>query len=486
MGIDTDRDMTTGAGLRRRAEDQLKMNATDADNPRTDDETQRLLHELQVHQVELEMQNVELRQARDEAETVLGKYTDLYDFAPVGYFTLGRSGDIIAVNLAGASLIGGVRSRLIGRRFGLFVAVSNRPNFTGFLDKVLSSRIKESCEVMLLNKGKQPVVVQIEAMATASGQEFRLALIDITGRKNLENHLLQAEKMETVVLLAEGIAQDINNILHMIVGYAGCSKMNMKDNDSLRVSLDYIIAAADRGANLTGSLLSFSRMQPVNPMPVDVNEIIRRVETFLKMVIGEDIHLETACSKEGLKVTADNSQVEQILISLATNARHAMPDGGKLSIITEAIDIDQEFIRLQGFGEPGKYALISMTDTGVGMDRDTARRIFEPFFTARVHGKSSGLGLSIVYGVIRRHNGFIDVVSEPDKGTTFMIYLPLTELIGDRQISSGKHLKKFIRTSLEQTTRAESVFIHAGRNSGSDNPHVPEPAGLQGSQECGT
>ncbi|MBL0224703.1 MAG: PAS domain S-box protein [Geobacteraceae bacterium] len=411
--------------LRCRAEQQLTLNPTAADASRLDDEPMRLLHELQVHQVELEMQNSELLQTRDRLETALEKYTDLYDFAPVCYITLTHAGEISAVNLAGASLLGGVRCRLIGRKFGTFVAAADRTAFAVFLDTVLTGRIKESCELVLLNKRKQPVIVQIEAMATASGQEFRLALIDITGRKNLEAHLMQAEKMETVVLLAGGIARDINDILHVIVGYGACSEMNMTADDPLRVNLDQIIAAADRGANLTKSLLNFSRMQPVNPLPVDVNEIIRDVESFLSMVTGEGIHLEIACSEQRLEVTADRGQLEQVIISLATNARHAMPGGGRLSILIEAVDIDNGFIRLHGFGETGKYAMLSVTDNGTGMDREIARKIFEPFFTSD-NGTGTGLGLSIAYSIIRQHNGHIDVDSEPGKGTTFRIYLPLT------------------------------------------------------------
>jgi PAS domain S-box-containing protein len=427
MGIRIDTNMTAATELRLRAEEQQKVNRAETGYPLSAIESQRLLHELQVHQIELEMQNAELRQARNELDTALDKYTGLYDFAPVAYFTLDRTGAVTEVNLAGASLVGGVRSRLIGQQFGKFVADAERIAFNGFLERVLASLVKESCEFVLVNKLKQRVIVQIEAMATASGQEFRLALIDVTGRKNMEAHILQAEKMETVVLLAGGIAQDINTILHKIVGYSACSEMSMKADDPLRVNLDQIMAAADRGANLTRSLLNFSRMQPANPLPVNINEIVRNVDTFLTMVIGEDINFETTFSAGVLTVTADSGQLEQVLISLATNARNAMPDGGRLSISTESVVIDSEFIRSHGLGAPGKYALISVTDNGIGMNRETTRKIFEPFFTSDVNSKGAGLGLSAVYNTIRRHNGLIVVSSELQKGTTFRIYLPLSD-----------------------------------------------------------
>jgi diguanylate cyclase (GGDEF)-like protein/PAS domain S-box-containing protein len=206
MGIDKDKSksMSSVAEMRLRAEEQLKVKVSKAGFSVTDDETQRLFHELQVHRIEMEMQNAELRQARDEVETALEKYTDLYDFAPVGYFTLDRNGAISAANLTGASLLGGERSRLIGRRFGQFVAATDRPVFTAFLGTVFSKQGKEACEVALLKKGDLPLIVQIvqiEAMVDASGQECRLALFDITARRQVEEALRESE--ERMYKLAE-------------------------------------------------------------------------------------------------------------------------------------------------------------------------------------------------------------------------------------------------------------------------------------------
>jgi PAS domain S-box-containing protein len=250
---------------------------------------------------------------------------------------------------------------------------------------------------------------------------------DTTERRVLEAQLLQAQKMEAVGLLAGGIAHDFNNILTAIIGYSTFLQMKMKEGDSLKHHADQIIAAAQRAARLTQSLLTFSRKQIINPKPIDLNDIIRTVEKFLIRIIGEDIELKTALTEERLIVMADGSQVEQLLMNLATNARDAMPEGGLLTISTSRLAMDAEFIKAHGYGKPGPSALISVEDTGIGMDRKTQEKIFEPFFTTKEVGKGTGLGLSIAYGIVKQHNGYINLYSEPEKGTTFRIYFPITQ-----------------------------------------------------------
>ncbi|MBI5739150.1 MAG: PAS domain S-box protein [Nitrospirae bacterium] len=249
---------------------------------------------------------------------------------------------------------------------------------------------------------------------------------DISGRKKLEDQLRQAQKMEAIGRLAGGIAHDFNNMLTAIIGYANILKMKMRGDDPLKVNLDQILAASERGAYLTQSLLAFSRQQISNPGPVNLGEIIRKIETLLLRVIGEDIDLRVALS-EDLIVLADNVQIEQVLINLCTNARDAMPKGGVLVIETSLTELDREFIAAHGYGKPGHYALISVSDTGAGIDESIRERIFDPFFTTKGVGKGTGLGLSIVYGIIKQHNGYITCYSEPGKGTTFKIYLPIIE-----------------------------------------------------------
>jgi CheY-like chemotaxis protein len=201
--------------------------------------------------------------------------------------------------------------------------------------------------------------------------------------------------------------------------------MKMDSNDPLRVNVEQILESGDRAASLTQNLLAFSRKQIMNPRPVSLNEIMMKVEKFLLRIIGEDIELRTKFGGGRLIVNVDFSQIEQTMINLATNARDAMPRGGVLSIETGFTVIDNEFIRAHGFGEPGNYAFISATDTGTGMDKETRDKIFEPFFTTKEVGKGTGLGLAMVYGIVKQHNGYIMVYSEPGEGTTFKIYIPV-------------------------------------------------------------
>ena len=257
---------------------------------------------------------------------------------------------------------------------------------------------------------------------------------DITMRKQMEKEqvtlkeqLFHAQKLESIGTLAGGIAHDFNNILTAIIGYGNLLQREMKDEPSSKDFVQKILKSAERAANLTQGLLAFSRKQPGNPEPVNVNTIVKEAESLLSMVIRGDIKFKTSLTGKGCVVMADIGQIEQVLMNLTTNARDAMPTGGILSISTDIVEMDAEYIKAHGYGKVGKYALISVSDTGKGMDEKTKERIFVPFFTTKEVGKGTGLGLAIVYGIIKQHNGYINVYSEPGKGTTFRIYIPLIE-----------------------------------------------------------
>ena len=248
---------------------------------------------------------------------------------------------------------------------------------------------------------------------------------DITENKKLEQQLRQAQKMEAVGQLAGGIAHDFNNILTAILGDTYLLLMKMDGDDPLKSYIEDIRGSADKAANLTQSLLTFSRKQIMDPKPIVLNKIIKKIHKLMSRVVGEDIELITNLEGPDLTVMADGVQLEQVLINLINNARDAMPEGGVLTIGTEFISLGKDFLRAHGFGSPGDYVLLSVADTGSGMDANTLEKIFEPFFTTKEVGKGTGLGLSIVYGIIKQHNGYITCYSEPNRGTNFRIYLPV-------------------------------------------------------------
>lgn len=269
--------------------------------------------------------------------------------------------------------------------------------------------------------------------AVIGGKERLLEVVrDISARKRaeaerdrLEDQLRQSHKMEAVGQLAGGIAHDFNNILTAIIGYAHLILLKMTGDNQPRNYVEQILASAERAAGLTQGLLAFSRKQVINPQPVELNGIVRNVRKFLERIIGEDIEQQIFLEDRDLVVMADTGQMEQVLMNLATNARDAMPEGGVLRIVTSVLEIERNHPAAPGSAEPLRYACLSVTDTGSGIEGKDRERLFEPFFTTKEVGKGTGLGLSIAYGIVKEHNGYIAVESEEGKGTTFRVYLPL-------------------------------------------------------------
>jgi PAS domain S-box-containing protein len=248
---------------------------------------------------------------------------------------------------------------------------------------------------------------------------------NITDYKRLQDQLRQSQKMEAIGQLAGGVAHDFNNILTAIIGYATLLQMRMQEERQPLLEVDQILTSAERAASLTQGLLAFSRKQVIKKAPASINNIVNNIEKLLRRLIGEDIEFKTILSDDDLVCMVDTTQIEQVLLNLSANARDAMHDTGMLTIKTERVLLDDNYVKFHGLKKGGQYALISVSDTGEGMDETTIERIFEPFFTTKEMGRGTGLGLSIVYGVVNQHDGFIHVYSEPGSGTNFKIYLPL-------------------------------------------------------------
>ncbi|BDU74257.1 PAS domain S-box protein [Mesoterricola silvestris] len=249
---------------------------------------------------------------------------------------------------------------------------------------------------------------------------------DITRQKQLEQQLRHSQKLEAVGLLAGGVAHDFNNVLQVINGYGTLMQLGQGPDDPDRDALAEILKAAERAAQLTHSLLAFSRKQVMSPRTLDLNTVVGNVEKLLRRIIGADVRLEVARHPEALPVHVDLGQMEQVFMNLATNARDAMPAGGTLTLATRPFRLDEAFRAARGFGRPGDYALLEVKDSGEGMDEETQKRIFDPFFTTREMGRGTGLGLASVYGIVKQHKGYILVNSEPGAGSAFRVLVPIS------------------------------------------------------------
>jgi PAS domain S-box-containing protein len=547
------------AHLRGRAETQLRARpATVPGVPAVD--LQWLQHELDIHRIELTLQVEELQRAQAETEASLARYTDLFDFAPVGYFNLTEDGTIRLVNPQGAQLIGTERSRLIGRRMGLFVAVADRPVLADFLAQVFATAERQSCNLSLIGAGTgSPKLVHFDARRTADGQEclamvwdrteqlrvehahgqlamaveqaaetivitdlagtilyanpaferttgysvaeavgqnprilksgvqdteFYLALWevlhrgetwsgrfinrrkdgtkyeeeatispvrdangrvvnyvavkrDITREVQLESQLRQAQKMEAIGLLSGGIAHDFNNVLGAIIGNAQLAALDLAPAHPAAEALDQILVASRRAAEIVRQILAFARQESRDRCRVDLEPIVAESVRLLRATLPAGVTIVASLGTGLPAVLADETQIQQVIVNLATNAWHAMEGrSARLTVGLDAVMVDAALVALNADLHPGDYLRLRVADTGTGMDASLLERIFEPFFTTKPPGKGTGLGLSVVHGIMKAHGGAILVRSEPGVGTDFDLFLP-TVAVADPKAASG-------------------------------------------------
>ncbi|HXM78647.1 MAG TPA: ATP-binding protein, partial [Thermoanaerobaculia bacterium] len=277
---------------------------------------------------------------------------------------------------------------------------------------------------------------------------------DITERMSLEAQLRQSQKMEAIGTLAGGVAHDFNNLLTTILGYSDLVLDQIARDSPLREDVQEIRKSAERAASLTRQLLAFSRRQLIEPAIVDLNAIVGDMDKMLRRLIGEDLELSTVMRPDLGRARVDPGQIEQVIMNLVVNARDAMPAGGRLTIETNNVDLDEEYAHTHIPTVPGPYVMLAVTDTGEGMDAETRSRIFEPFFTTKPTGKGTGLGLSTVYGIVKQSGGFIWVYSEPGHGTSFKIYFPRAEEeAGSERASSLKPRNH------EETKGSETLLV---------------------------
>ncbi|WP_224984561.1 GAF domain-containing sensor histidine kinase [Geomonas agri] len=279
------------------------------------------------------------------------------------------------------------------------------------------------------NKKSQRPLMQsdlslLTGIAPVIGMSLRNA-IHLERERRMSEQIRQSQKMESVGVLAGGIAHDFNNLLTGMMGFVALAQMKLKRDDPAQEYLEQVLNAAERAASLTQGLLAFSRKQVNHPEPVNLNQVVANLRKIVSRLVTSKITLRIELSPEKLAVVADSSQMDQVITNLVNNARDAMPDGGTLTICTSSMEMNEEWVDQRGYGRPGRYAVISVTDTGTGIDEATKAHVLEPFFTTKEVGKGSGLGLAIVYGIVKQHEGYVEIDSTPGVGTTLNVYVPL-------------------------------------------------------------
>lgn len=356
------------------------------------------------------------------------RYRQIFDSAADAIFILDKKGNFLNVNRIAYERLGYSKEEMLAMNIRELVS----PEFAVTVPERLNEIERNGAAVFeSAHMRKDGTVMPVEVnsrLFNYMGQEVLFSVIrDITERKKMEEHLRQAQKMESVGQLAGGVAHDFNNILTAIVNYVYILKKRFEDDKAVTENVDKILLLAQNAAKITQELLIFSRKQPLETAPLNLNDFIIGTIKLLRNFIPENIEIRTELAEDALMIMADRNQMDQIIMDLSSNAADAMPEGGVLTIKTDRIHMDYNFISLHGYGREGIYALLSFTDTGVGMDKDTVRKVFELFFTTKEVGKGTGLGLSIVYGIVKKHGGYINVYSEPGIGTTFNMYLPETK-----------------------------------------------------------
>ncbi|MCP4339143.1 MAG: response regulator [Desulfobulbaceae bacterium] len=430
----------SGQNIRQQAEELLRgkgidlTDLTDGQGTRSPEEVRQIFHELQVHQIELEMQNEELRRMHAEMDIVQERYFDLYNLAPVGYCTLNKQGGFLEVNLTAATMLGVARGELAGQPISRFILKEDQDIYYLHWQKLFQTGEPQTFELRLVKEGGSIIWTTLAATAAQDADgapSYRLVISDITARKKaqqekalLEIKLKKEQRMKSVGRLAGGVAHDFNNMLGVILGYTDMALSQLKPGQSHYTDFQQIRKAAERSADITRQLLAFASKQIVEPQILDLNQTVEQMCKALRQAIGENIELAWLPGYDLWRINMDPVQVGQILANLCVNARESITDMGKITIKTENTTLADTYCVGQPWLIPGDYVQLTVSDNGCGIDKEMIENLFEPFFTTKEISKGAGLGLATVYGAIKQNKGFINVTSEPEQGTTFTIYLP--------------------------------------------------------------
>ena len=429
--MEKEENVTDSSKLRRLAEEALK----EAPDDRGDlsgispEEMTGLIHELRVHQIELKMQNEELRRIQEELEKERDRYSHLYDFAPVGYFTVSEKGIIVEANLTAATLLGMERSSLIGSPFSRFVLREDQDILYFHRKRLLETKKPQSCRLRLVKKGSSEFYANLEWMIVEDEyggvSQTRITASDITEQQELENKLRQVRKMEAIGTIAGGIAHQFNNALHIITGRIDLLEMDFSGDEKVSNFAKEMKDSAFRMARLTAQLLAYARGGKYQAKTVSLGDFVRETLPLVRHVVDSSINVDLDLPLDMPNVKVDLIQLQMVLSAVLVNASEAMEGEGRIRVACRneiiAEEIEGNFPKLT----PGNYACLVIADDGKGMNEETNKRVFEPFFTTKAEGR--GLGLAAAYGIVKNHNGWISVDSVLGKGTVVKIYLPAAE-----------------------------------------------------------
>jgi PAS domain S-box-containing protein len=368
---------------------------------------------------------IELDQAKKAARRCEQRFHDLFENTKDILFTLDADGNITSLNKTGEEVMGLSRSEALQNNIKSLVAPEHHGVCREMMQRILNEEVLPHFEIQMIRKDGQRVLLETSARPIQSGgkkEGVQGIARDVTERRNMENVVRQSQKMEAIGRLSGGVAHDFNNLLCVIIGHTEVLSEWLGPNEPVLNNVIQIKKAADSAAALTRQLLAFSRKQVFHPRAL--NAIVVDTQKLLGRLIGEHIELFTSLDPNLGQVLVDPVQIEQVLMNLVLNARDAMPQGGKLTIETSNIQLEENHESKHSIVPAGRYVLFAVTDTGCGMDEETQTRIFEPFYTTKELGKGTGLGLATVYGIVKQSGGFIWVYSECGRGTTFKVYLP--------------------------------------------------------------
>jgi PAS domain S-box-containing protein len=363
----------------------------------------------------------------------------------------------LEVNESFTRLVGRERTEVVGKTSNEMKLLARPEDCDSAMEALRRlGRVRDfTCRILTNSEEIRETLVSLEPVVLGEEACILVAMLDVTEQRKLESQLRQSQKMDAIGQLAAGVAHDFNNLLTIIHGHASLQMARSAKDDQLSHSLTQVKLAADRAATLTRQLLAFSRKQVMQPHPLSMNESIERAHAMLKRLLGETITLDCVCGQNLPLVWADENSIDQVIMNLAVNARDAMPNGGILQIATAAVNLSKEDVSRHPDARPGSFVRLSVVDNGCGMDTAVINRIFEPFFTTKAPGKGTGLGLSTVYGIVKQHEGWVEVESAPGLGTKFHIFFEVTQ----KTRTQSHETAMFTLAEGESRTQKETVLV---------------------------